>query len=153
MARDLKPGASTGAPDEEAVGYGRPPSRTRIQEGQRRNPWGRKGRPKPQKDFLDGKIEIRIDGKVVKVTRYEAIDHFLFEAASKRNVSAAKLLEQRRQGRFAQSSQATDADTVSPEEELALLRAVERRLRKLDPERSDEDPPQGEPGTEPEPGA
>ncbi|WP_456685540.1 hypothetical protein [Bradyrhizobium sp. P5_C11_2] len=145
MAGHRKAGAPAGAPDDEAVGYGRPPAEFRIREGERRNPWGRKGRPKPKQDFLDGTIRIRIDGKPVRVTRDEAIDHFLFEAASRRNVSAAKLLDRRRQDRLARTAGTSDDDDLSPEEEAALLRAAERRLRRLGRGISNDDPLGGDP--------
>ncbi|MCJ2011886.1 hypothetical protein [Methylobacterium sp. J-076] len=151
MPRDPRPDAPTAASDDEKVGYGRPPSQFRIQPGETRNPWGRKGRPKSREDFLDGKLSMRVDGRVVKVTRDEAIDHFLFEAASKRNVSAAKLLEQRRQARLARSSQAQNTDTLLPEEEASLLRAVGRRLRTLDRETEDDEPVEDHPEPEADP--
>lgn len=144
MARIHREGAPQDALDDEAVGYGRPPLKGRIKDGERRNPWGRKGRPKPPTDFLDERIEIRNNGKPEKVSRDQALDHFLFMEASRGNVSAVKLLDQRRQNRNAKSSDAADTDTLSPEDELALLRAAGRRLRKLDQDIADEDHPDHE---------
>ena len=137
--------------DEEAGGYGRPPLKGRIKDGERRNPWGRKGRQKPLTDFLDERIEIRNNGKPESVTREQALDHFLFMEASRGNVSAAKFLDQRRQNRKARNADAVDTDTLSREEEFALLRATGRRLRKLDQDIADKYHPDHEPETEPSP--
>lgn len=151
MAPIHREGAPADAPDDEAVGYGRPPLKGRIKDGERRNPWGRKGRPKPPTDFMEERIEIRNNGRPERVTRDLAIDHFLFMEASRGNVSAAKFLDQRRQNRNARNADATDTDTLSREEELALLRATGRRLRKLDQEIADKDRLDQDPETEPSP--
>ena len=59
------------------VGYGRPPREHRIKEGETRNPWGRKGKPGSKTDFMDRRIEICLDGKLLNVTRAEALDYGL----------------------------------------------------------------------------
>lgn len=141
-----------GAPDtpsEDRVGYRNPPKEHRFQDGHKGNPWGCKGKPKPERDFLEERQRVRIEGRWRRLTRDQLIDHALYKAVvSEGNVSAAKELKLRRQERMARKAEAVDTDVLMPEDELALLRAVERRLRQRDPGADDDPEGSGEPEPE-----
>lgn len=116
------------ASDEQSpdVGFGRPPVHSRIKAGETRNPWGRGGKPKPQKDFLEDLIELRIEGKLTKVTRDQALDHFLFMQAAQGKVAAIRQLEARRLQRLA-AAQAGVEQTLTADDEAALQRYLKRQ--------------------------
>lgn len=126
MAKRKQEGAE--APLDDRVGYGRPPKEHRFEKGHPGNPWGCKGKPKPERDFLDQRQHVRVDGRWRWVTRDETIDHALYKEALSGNVSAAKQLEARQQKRLAKRAQGADADTLSAEDRAALMRAVARAV-------------------------
>ncbi len=128
MAR--KPLPHRASATSETLGYGQPPSQHRIRDGEVRNPWGRRGKPKPPVDFLDEAFVVRIDGVPRTLTRAEALDHFLFAKAAKGDVRAIQLLEARSQTR--RQSAAVPEDTeLSPDEQAAFDRYLRRAAAKL----------------------
>lgn len=130
MSRERKAGAPPQGPSDEKVGYGRPPPQRRIGKGEIRNPWGRSGKPKPPVDFLDQTLVLRIDGVPQKLTRAEALDHFLFAKAAKGDVRAIQLLEVRSHAR--RQSAALPGDTVlSPDEQAAFDRFLRRAAARM----------------------
>lgn len=120
------------------VGYGRPPEEHRIREGDIRNPWGRRGKPKPATDFLEQLVPIRIDGRSRKITRAEAIDHALYREAMAGKVPAAKLLEARYDRRLAAKAGEPKPEQLTLDQEAALLRFFERTSRASASETDDE---------------
>ena len=110
------------------VGYGRPPKQHRIKSKEVRNPWGRKGKPRPEIDFLDQPFELKMEGRVEKITRGQALDWALFKVAIEGKVSAIKELERRYRERLASTASADD-DRLSPEEQRAFERCLERTRR------------------------
>jgi hypothetical protein len=121
----------TGDRPHDYVGYRHPPKQHRFQDGNKANPDGRKGKPRAERDFLDEPQRLLIDGKWRWVTRDQLIDHALYKAVvTDGNVSAAKLLEARRQVRLSKRAHGKDADALSPEEQEALFRAAARQLRR-----------------------
>lgn len=115
----------------EAVGPGRPPVRHRIREGETRNPWGRRGKPKPPVDFLDEEVTLRIDGKPQRVKRRDALDHFLFGKAAKGDVRAIRLIEERARQRQTDPSDPVSTE-LSREEQTAFDRFIRRASQRLD---------------------
>jgi Family of unknown function (DUF5681) len=78
------------------VGKGRPPRSTRFKPGQSGNP---RGRPKGAKslatilhDTLNQKIEVRVKGKIRKVTALEGIAMKFVQQALKGDIKAIALL-------------------------------------------------------------
>ena len=120
----------TGDPSPEPVGYGRPPARHRIRSGEVRNPYGRRGKPKPPVPFLEQMVTIRVDGEPNRVTRGEALDFFLFGKAAKGDVRAIRHLEDRARQRQLSQSQ-TPTIELSPEEQEAFDRYVRRASERL----------------------
>lgn len=110
------------------VGYRRPPAR---REGEIRNPWGRNGKPKPKPDFLDGEIEIQVNGVASRVTRNEALDHFLFARASKKGDPQAIRRLEERQSRRLRDATAGQGDELGPDEQALLESYLRREARKL----------------------
>ena len=110
------------------VGYRRPPPR---REGEVRNPWGRNGKPKPKPDFLDGEIEMQVNGVAVRVTRTEALDHFLFARASKKGDPQAIRRLEERQSRRRQEATDGDADELGPDDQALLESYLRREAKKL----------------------
>ncbi len=110
----------------EKVGYGRPPLEHRIKSGEVRNRWGRRGKPKPQLDFLDELVVITIDGKPRQITRQQALDYFLFAKAAKGHVPAIRQIEDR-----ARQRRAGLPDSVSTELTPDLDRFVRRSAERL----------------------
>ena len=120
----------TGGASPEPVGYGRPPARHRIRNGEVRNPFGRRGKPKPPVPFLEEMIAIRVDGEPRRMTRGEALDFFLFAKATKGDVRAIRHLEDRSRQRQLSQSQ-TPTTELSPEEQEAFDRYVRRASERL----------------------
>jgi hypothetical protein len=96
----------TGAPQKrparrssDSVGYGKPPRGHQFQPGQSGNP---KGRPKGTKntatllrEILDRKVEMRIGGRIRKVSVREAMLTRFAETALKGDIKPAAFLLQR----------------------------------------------------------
>ena len=121
--------------DEDAqVGYGRPPQQHRIKSKEVRNPRGRRGKPRPEVDFLDQPFELKMEGRVEKITRWQALDWALFKVAIEGKVSAIKELERRYRERLASTASADD-DRLSPEEQRTFERCLER-MRGMNADRS-----------------
>ena len=122
---------------EHTVGYGRPPKEHRFKKGGPcPNPYGRGGKPShcavtDKPDFLEEKIPIRQDGRVVYRTRDEIIDHQLFAKAAQGDVHASRRLDERQVARKAEARRAaatapkTDADDQADED--IIERALARR--------------------------
>ncbi|MBM0205648.1 hypothetical protein JNW90_23530 [Micromonospora sp. STR1s_5] len=127
MAKRSEEGTSM--PLSDYVGYGHPPKEHQFRKGQKANPWGCKGRPKPKADFLDERHRIRVDGRSRWVTRDEALDHALYKMALAGNVSAVQQLEQRQKRRLAAKGERPEAEKLSPDEKAAMLHLLERNLR------------------------
>ena len=117
---------------QEAVGYRQPPRAHQIKPGEVRNRWGRKGKPRPEIDFLDEPFEIRIDGRLIKTTRRLALDHALFNSAmTKGRVSNVKELERRSRERAFDAGDDDAGEGLAADEEAALDRHIQRRLQQL----------------------
>lgn len=83
------------APDDEPVGYRRPPRRTRFRKGQSGNP---RGRP-PSKDLhhtiidaLNEEVTVLVDGEKVKMTKKEAAIQRLIAESMKGKSTATRNL-------------------------------------------------------------
>jgi len=118
---------NTGGPTK--VGYKSPPKKHQFKNGNKGNPWGCKGMPRPPTPFLDGHVTLTIDGRKVRVTRAEAIDHALFKEAMSGNVSAAKRLEERRNRESARNATSVTEEAISDQDAAALNRFIERQLK------------------------
>lgn len=77
--------------DDESVGYGKPPKHSRFQKGQSGNPFGRRGqKPKPEtqsevvRRVRDEKVTIKLNGKEVEVTAFEAVVRAVFNKTMQR---------------------------------------------------------------------
>lgn len=123
------------------VGYGRPPEAHRFKPKGVGNPWGRRGKPKPRIDFLDEVVTVPVGGKPQRMTRDETIDLALYREMMAGNVSAGKELDRRRKERLARRPTAASDEGLSPEDQAAFDRLIERRARGL---RVPEAPPEGD---------
>ena len=114
---------------DNPVGYGNPPRQHRVKKDEVRNPWGRKGKPRQEVDFLDQPFKLKIDGKSVTVTRDEALDHALFKEGIAGNVSAIKRLEERRRARARAAKAGSNDERFASEDQRAFDRYLDRALR------------------------
>jgi hypothetical protein len=103
------------------IGYGKPPRQHQFEPGQSGN---RKGRPKGKKnsltllrEILDRKIEVRIGGKLCKMSVREAILTRFAEAALKGDTKAAAFLLQQ-YDKLASDSEHTNNATTPEEQEI-----------------------------------
>ena len=109
-----------------------PPGHGRIRDGERRNPWGRRGKPKPSVDFLEEVIQLRVDGEPRAMTRDQALDHILFVMAAKdSSVQAVRLLQERGRQRRLDPSNTAQIE-LSDEERAAFDRFIRRAAERLD---------------------
>ena len=83
-------------PDDEGVGYRRPPKHSRFQKGQSGNP---KGRPKGSRNFstdldreLRARVRIREDGKERSLSKQEAVVKSMVAKAANGDPRALSLL-------------------------------------------------------------
>ncbi|QEE41345.1 MULTISPECIES: DUF5681 domain-containing protein [unclassified Methylobacterium] len=129
MARDRERGAKPA--DTAPIGYGRPPEAHRFKPGGVGNPWGRKGKPKPTIDFFDEIVTVPVGGKPRRMTRDETIDLALYRELMGGNVSASKEMGRRRKERQANRTATSEDDALSPEDQAAFDRMIERRARGL----------------------
>lgn len=129
MAKDRDRGEKSA--DSEAVGYGRPPKAHRFKPGGVGNLWGRRGKPKPQVDFLDEVVTVPVGGKPRRMTRDETIDLALYRELMGGNVSAGKELGKRRKERQASRPAAASDEALSPEDQAAFDRLIDCRARGL----------------------
>jgi Family of unknown function (DUF5681) len=104
-----------------SVGYGKPPRQHQFEPGESGN---RKGRPKGKKnsltllrEILDRKIEVRIGGKLRKMSVREAILTRFAEAALKGDTKAAAFLLQQ-YDKLASDSEHTNNATTPEEQEI-----------------------------------
>lgn len=85
-------------------GYARPPESGKIKPGEVRNPWGPKGKPKPQAidpfEFAAAQpTKVTIDGKVVEVTAETAAQLVNMRAAMAGDTKAHKNMQDERRSR------------------------------------------------------
>lgn len=130
MAKERKHSGLPPAEDTR-VGYSRPPKQHRFKPGGVGNPWGCKGKPKPEIDFLDETVVIPVGGKPRRMTRDETVDLALYKSVMAGNVSAARELDKRRKERRANRSEAVTAETLSGEDQAAFERLIVRQARGL----------------------
>lgn len=140
MTEQKKRGGERPSP-HHGVGYGRPPVEHQFRKGEpSRNPHGRRGKlrritsPDAPRDFLEGQVTVNVNGRPVAMTRDEALDHSLFQAALRGNVQATRRLDERRAERerrhqAARSSMADPTAAVSAEDEALIAEALHRRSR------------------------
>jgi hypothetical protein len=117
--------------EDEKVGYGRPPKRTRFAKGRSGNP---KGRPKDSPNVKTAirravarPVSVRIGKKTVKMNPIDAIAHRLVQKALEGNLKAMRELVDLGglQDEFANSAQR--ASIVGTEDIDLLQRALARR--------------------------
>ena len=113
----------------EPAGFGNPPRQHRIRAGEVRNPWRRKGKPRPEVDFLDEPVPTKIDGKTLLLTRDQLLDHALFREGVKGNVSAIRELERRRRDRALAAKAGAGDEHLASEDQRAFDRYIDRALR------------------------
>jgi len=111
------------------TGYKSPPEEHQFKKGNKGNPWGCKGKPRPTRAFLDEQVTLKIDGRKVRMTRAEAIEHALFKEAMNGNVSAAKRLEERRDREAASKATDTGENAIPDQDAAALERFIQRQLK------------------------
>jgi hypothetical protein len=116
--------------EAQQVGYRRPPREHRIKKGEKRNPWGRLGKPKPNRDYLEELVEGIINGRKRKITRSQALDEMLFGEASRGSVAAAKYLDRRAEKRRAAMAQGSADEVPSAEENEMLEHHLEKEVAK-----------------------
>ena len=124
---------NTGAPTE--VGYKNPPKKHQFKKGNKGNPWGCKGKPRPPVAFLDEYMTATIDGRRTRVTRTYALFLALLKEAANGNVSAAKLLFSLQKPTAGKDSAPAIDEPLSEQDAAALERFIERQLkeRAVDP--------------------
>ena len=119
--------------DDKEVGYGKPPKATRFKKGQSGNP---KGRSKGAKNFsteleeeLQETIPIRENGRLKKVSKQRAMLKSLSSLAVQGNVRAATAL-----GAFIhrhlEGDDPLEEDFLTPEEEEAIWKHLQSRIRR-----------------------
>lgn len=120
--------SSSGNDPPRSRGYGQPPVEHRVRPGEVRNPYGRRGKPKPVIDFLDETVSITTVGGRLHMTRQQALEHFLFARASRGDVRAIAMLEnraeQRKKGLLEESG-------LSGDDKTAFDRFVRRYAKRL----------------------
>jgi hypothetical protein len=116
--------------ESQQVGYRRPPKERRIKKGEKRNPWGRRGKPQPKRDFLNDLVPVTINGRKQRVTRSRALDEMLFRQAIGGSVAAAKYLDRRAEKRRAAMAQGSDDEDLSFEENEIVERVLEMEVEK-----------------------
>ena len=135
---DFKPSSKTDDLDAE-VGYRRPPKQHEIKPGETRNPWGRRGKPRPPTEFLEEMVWVTVKGRKQKITRDQAINVALFGKAMNGSVAAAKFLDQREAKRHAAAGQSTEDSELSAENTATfdrfMDREIERRRSEREPQR------------------
>jgi hypothetical protein len=94
MSRKGKNGGDQG--DDDEVGYGRPPKRTRFQPGKSGNPKGRpkgsKGLPTLVQEELKARIPVTEGGVTKRMSKGQAIVKRLFSGALKGELKATALI-------------------------------------------------------------
>jgi hypothetical protein len=114
------------------VGYQSPPEDHKFKPGNKRNPWGRNGKPKPAIAFLDVNVEVTIDGKKTRRTRREVTKFALFKVVAGGGspaVSAAKLLFELDKSNAKGTSVEADNEPLPEQDSAALERYVARQLQ------------------------
>jgi hypothetical protein len=110
--------------DDDAVGYGRPPRRTRFQSGRSGNPKGRpkgtRGINKMLQDALSRRVRVREDGRARALTVLEVIIRRVVNDAAKMNVKALKLLLSLMDRYGGTSETAVDMKALSAEDQKII---------------------------------
>ena len=112
-------------PDQDAVGYRRPPKAHQFKKGQpSANPNGRRGASKPPPDendvicrVLSRKVKLTLNGRSEEITVDEAIAAKLAQLAMQGDVQAAKELERRRRNPRSTSAKEAEAAQAPTQEE------------------------------------
>ncbi|TAL83900.1 MAG: hypothetical protein EPN75_00420 [Beijerinckiaceae bacterium] len=115
--------------EQEEVGYGRPPKQHTIKPGEVRNPYGRRGKPRPEVDFLDEYVFVTVNGRRQKMTRRRALKEVLFREGMRGTISATKHLEQSAE-KSAAKANGKDEGTLSAAEDKILERHMEKELQR-----------------------
>lgn len=122
--------------EPKKVGYKYPPKEHQFKKGNKGNPWGCKGKPRPPVAFLDEYMTATIDGRKTRVTRAYALCLALLKEAANGDVSAAKLLFSLQKPSAGKDRAAAVNDApLSEQDAAALERFIERQLkeRAVDP--------------------
>jgi hypothetical protein len=123
------PPSSDAEPARYEVGYGRPPRDRQFEPGKSGNP---KGRPKGAKSEasiwqtrLNEKIEVRVGGRVRRITVREAIVLRCIEDALKGNIKTANFVLGR--SAAAEAGEVQELDEMS-KDDREVLEAYERQI-------------------------
>lgn len=119
-------------PEEEKVGYGRPPVASRFKPGQSGNP---KGRPKGTlnlktdlRNELSEKIQIREGQRSLKVSKQRAMLKALVAEALKGDARAANVVLTLVGKLFEPAAAAEDIPALTTEDQVILDRFLARRI-------------------------
>jgi hypothetical protein len=120
----------TSPPDDDRVGYGRPPLRSRFRKGRSGNPSGRprgKGLRRLLQEALDETVVLRIGGKRRRVSKAEVVIAGLVERSAQGDWHSARLLFDVMQKLEPKGRRDADPDNSEQAES-----ARERLIRELD---------------------
>lgn len=119
-------------PEEEKIGYGKPPAKTRFKAGQSGNPNGRpKGSVNLKTDLrseLSEKIRIREGERSLKVSKQRAMLKALVAKALKGDARAANVVLTLVGRLFEPEAVAEEVPALTPDDEAILARFLARRL-------------------------
>nr|WP_156134693.1 DUF5681 domain-containing protein [Methylobacterium sp. ZNC0032] len=117
--------------DDKAVGYKKPPQKTRFQKGQSGNPSGRRksqsstASTDDDQPFLSKKVKAKIAGKEVWISKREVLRERLFAIAMDGNVPAFALLF--RLDMANDNKPGADSGLTEAEEEALIARFLARK--------------------------
>lgn len=118
--------------EEEKVGYGKPPTKSRFKPGQSGNPSGRrKGSVNLKSDLrseLSEKIQIREGERSLKVSKQRAMLKALVAKALKGDARAANVVLTLVGRLFEPEAAAEEVPALTPDDEAILARFLARRL-------------------------
>ncbi|EKS41331.1 DUF5681 domain-containing protein [Afipia broomeae] len=119
-------------PEEEKIGYGKPPAKTRFKPGQSGNPNGRpKGSVNLKTDLrseLSEKIRIREGERSLKVSKQRAMLKALVAKALKGDARAANVVLTLVGRLFEPEAVAEEVPALTSDDEAILARFLARRL-------------------------